>query len=252
MIEVNKELILAELEMDKTELHIIDDDLGIYDLLKDYFDDTSYFLTASDTPKKGIDYVKSHNVGLVILDLMMPGMDGFEVCKKLRENNQDLPVIMLTAKKSDFDRIVGLELGADDYMSKPFNPRELLARIKTIFRRIERSTRKGNAPENFKNIIYSSTWNIKMDVDSRTVTRNGKKIDFTTTEFDLLKSLLQNAGIVQSRDALMDKIRGIDFDSFDRTIDVFISKLRQKLGDNPRDSEIIKTVRNIGYIFPAL
>jgi DNA-binding response OmpR family regulator len=237
--------------MDKTELHIIDDDLGIYDLLKDFFDDTPYFLTASNSPQKGIEYVKNNRVELVILDLMMPGMDGFEVCKKLRENNQDLPIIMLTAKKSDFDRIVGLELGADDYMSKPFNPRELLARIKTIFRRLERSERK-EGQENSKNIIYSPTWDIKMDIDSRTVTRNGNVIDFTSTEFDLLKSLMQNAGIVQSRDTLMDKIRGIDLDSFDRTIDVFVSKLRQKLRNNADESEIIKTVRSIGYIFPEL
>jgi DNA-binding response OmpR family regulator len=240
--------------MEKTEIHIIDDDLGIYDLLKDFFDDTPYFLTASETPQNGINYVKSNNVGLVILDLMMPGMDGFEVCKKLRENNQNLPIIMLTAKKSDFDRIVGLELGADDYMSKPFNPRELLARIKTIFRRMERSERleKTENRETGKNVIYSPAWDIKMDIDSRTVTRNGREIDFTSTEFDLLKSLMQNAGIVQSRDALMDKIRGIDLDSFDRTIDVFISKLRQKLRADAREGEIIRTVRSIGYIYPEL
>ena len=237
--------------MDKTEIHIIDDDLGIYDLLKDFFEDTPYFLTASDIPQKGINYVRSNNVGLVILDLMLPGMDGFEVCKKLRESNQNLPIIMLTAKKSDFDRIVGLELGADDYMSKPFNPRELLARIKTIFRRMERSERI-ESKETGKNVIYSPTWDIKMDIDSRTVTRNGVEIDFTSTEFDLLKSLMHNAGIVQSRDTLMDKIRGIDLDSFDRTIDVFISKLRQKLRADAREGEIIKTVRSIGYIFPEL
>lgn len=238
--------------MEKTELHIIDDDLGIYDLLKDFFDDTPYFLTASNDPVKGVEYVNTHPVELVILDLMMPGMDGFETCRKLRENNPDLPVIMLTAKKSDIDRIVGLELGADDYMAKPFNPRELLARIKTIFRRLERSARLGSKGEAPKNVIFSPAWDIKMELDSRQVSRNGRAIDFTTTEFDLLQTLMENAGIVQSRDNLMDKIRGIDFNSFDRTIDVFISKIRQKIGDNNKDNEIIRTVRGIGYIFPVL
>lgn len=239
--------------MEKTELHIIDDDIGIYELLKDFFEDTPYFLTASDDPQRGLEYVKYHNVRLVILDLMMPGMDGFEVCKKLRENNRDIPIIFLTAKKNDFDKIVGLEIGADDYLLKPFNPRELMARIKTIFRRIERSSRiEGYTKEDNKAIIYSPAWKIKMDIDSRKVTRYEKVIDFTSTEFDLLKNLMENVGIVQSRDVLMDKIRGIDFNSFDRTIDVFISRVRQKLGDNSREPEIIKTVRSIGYLFPSL
>jgi DNA-binding response OmpR family regulator len=245
------------IKMEKIELHIIDDDIGIYDLLKDFFEETPFELTASEEPQQGINYVKNHNVELVILDLMMPGMDGFEVCKKLREYNQDIPIIMLTAKKSEFDRIVGLELGADDYLLKPFNPRELLARVKTILRRLERNNRlteinEKSPREEFRKTIYSQTWNIKLDIDSRRVTRNERTIDLTSTEFDLLRSLMENAGIVQSRDALLDKIRGIDFTSFDRTIDVFISRIRQKIGDNTRDPEIIKTVRSIGYLFPVL
>lgn len=235
----------------KTELHIIDDDLLIHELLNDFLLDTNFSLTGSDEPEKGIEYVKNNEVALVILDLMMPGMDGFEVCRKLRENDPDLPVIMLTAKKNDIDRIVGLELGADDYLAKPFNPRELLARIKTILRRVERSERIDKKNEESKNLILVKKWKIQMDLDSRTVTRENREIDFTTTEFDLLQTLIENNGIVQSRESLMDKIRGIEFNSIDRTIDVFISKIRHKIGDTNKDAEIIKTVRGIGYIFTA-
>ena len=117
---------------------------------------------------------------------------------------------------------------------------------------MERSTRAEKKIEAPRNVIYSPTWDIKMEFDSRQVSRHGQMVDFTTTEFDLLQTLMENSGIVQSRDSLMDKIRGIDFNSFDRTVDVFISKIRQKLGDNPKEAEIIKTVRSIGYIFPVL
>jgi two-component system phosphate regulon response regulator OmpR len=232
------------------KLHLIDDDEDLHELLQTYFEDMQIGLTASETPQKGIDYVKNNPVDLVILDLMLPGMDGFEVCKKLREENPLLPIIMLTAKGDDFNKIVGLELGADDYMSKPFNPRELLARIKTILRRVERTSAAGLSRD--ENIIYSPTWDFSLNLDSREVILKGRVLDFTATEFDLLKSLMENAGIVQSRDSLMNKVKGIDFEAFDRSIDVYISKLRQKLGDDPKKPEIIKTVWGIGYIFPKL
>lgn len=230
-------------------IHLIDDDEDLHDLLKTYFEDMQIELTASETPQKGITYVKENEPDLVILDLMLPGMDGFEVCKRLREINPDIPIIMLTAKGDDFNKIVGLELGADDYMSKPFNPRELLARIKTIMRRFERSTNNKIKDEN---VLYSPTWEISLNMDSREVKLKGRHVDFTATEFDLLKSLMENAGIVQSRDSLMNKVKGIDFEAFDRSIDVYISKLRQKLGDDPKNSEIIKTVWGVGYIFSKL
>jgi two-component system phosphate regulon response regulator OmpR len=232
------------------KIHLIDDDEDLHELLQTYFEDMQIELTASETPKKGIEYLKHNEVDIVILDLMLPGMDGFEVCKKLREENPLLPIIMLTAKGDDFNKIVGLELGADDYMSKPFNPRELLARIKTILRRVER-TSSVNPPKE-ENILYSPTWDFTLNLDSREVIHKDKVLDFTATEFDLLKSLMENAGIVQSRDSLMNKVKGIDFEAFDRSIDVYISKLRQKLGDDPKKPEIIKTVWGIGYIFSKL
>ncbi len=226
---------------------MIDDDIDIFELLEEYFQGTQFKLTHSEDPYKGIEYIFSHKVDLLILDLMLPGMDGLDVCKKIREKDDLLPIIMLTARKDDFNKIVGLELGADDYMSKPFNPRELIARIKTIMRRFEKTSDKNNNL-NSTNLITSTSKDIIMNLDSREVTFKNEIIEFTTTEFELLKCLMENAGIVQSRDNLMNKVKGIDFDSFDRSIDVFISKLRQKLHDKTK-GEIIKTVRGIGYVF---
>lgn len=232
------------------KLYLIDDDEDLHELLKVYFDDLQIELLGAETPSKGIEYLEKNTVDLVILDLMLPEMDGFEVCKRLRQINPDLPIIMLTAKTNDFDKIVGLELGADDYLAKPFNPRELFARIKTILRRVERANSKTEVKK--QNVLHSSTWDITLNLDSREVTHKGNLIEFTTTEFELLKCLMENAKIVQTRDALMNKVRGIDFEAFDRSIDVYISKIRQKLEDDPKKNEIIKTVWGVGYIFSKL
>ena len=230
-------------------IHLIDDDEDLHELLKTYFEDVQMSLTASENPLDGIEYVKENNPDLVILDLMLPGIDGFEVCKRLREINKNIPIIMLTAKGDDFNKIVGLEIGADDYMSKPFNPRELLARIKTIMRRVERYS---NNEEKENNFLISKVWDITLNLDSREVTTKGKLVEFTATEFDLLRTLMENVGIVQSRDTLMNKVKGIDFEAFDRSIDVYISKIRQKLGDDSKNPEIIKTVWGVGYIFSKI
>lgn len=232
------------------KLYLIDDDEDLHELLKVYFDDLQIELLGAETPSKGIEYLEKNIVDLVILDLMLPEMDGFEVCKRLRQINPDLPIIMLTAKTNDFDKIVGLELGADDYLAKPFNPRELFARIKTILRRVERANSKTEVKK--QNVLHSPTWDITLNLDSREVTHKGNLLEFTTTEFELLKCLMENAKIVQTRDALMNKVRGIDFEAFDRSIDVYISKIRQKLEDDPKKNEIIKTVWGVGYIFSKL
>ena len=230
------------------KLHLIDDDEKLHELLKLYFEDVQIEMTGSETPLKGIEYVKNNVVDLVILDLMLPEMDGFEVCKRLRVDKPDIPILMLTAKGDDLNKIIGLELGADDYLAKPFNPRELLARIKSILRRTERS----KEPAKEDQILYSPLWDIKIDNAARTVKHKNELIEFTATEFDLLKCFIQNPGIVYSRESLMDKIKGIEFEAFDRSIDVHISKIRQKLGDNAKNPEIIKTVWGIGYIMPKL
>ena len=228
-------------------IHLIDDDEELHDLLKVYFEDVNINLTASELPSKGIEYIKNNKVDLIILDLMLPEMDGFEVCKKIRTFNPDIPIIMLTAKGDDINKIIGLELGADDYIAKPFNPRELLARVKSIMRRFEKT--KNQIKEN---TIVSESWDIVLNLDSREVVHKGNIVDFTAMEFDLLKFLMENAKIVQSRDSLMNKLKGYDSESFDRSIDVYISKIRQKIDDDPKKGEIIKTVWGIGYVFSKL
>lgn len=231
-----------------TKIHLIDDDLELHDLLKTYFEYSAIDLSVSETPSQGLEYLDHHAVELLILDLMLPEMDGFEVCKRVRQDHPLLPIIMLTAKGDDLNKILGLEMGADDYMSKPFNPRELEARIKTILRRIERVEKHKDAQSN--SILSSEKWELELNLDAREVSFKGQKIEFTATEFDVLKALMEHQGMVQSRDALMNHTKGTDWESFDRSIDMYISKIRQKLEENPKKPEMIKTVWGIGYIFP--
>lgn len=231
-----------------TKIHLIDDDLELHDLLKTYFEYSSIELSVSETPSQGLDYLNTHAVELLILDLMLPEMDGFEVCKRVRQEHPLLPIIMLTAKGDDLNKILGLEMGADDYMSKPFNPRELEARIKTILRRIERIEKHKDAQNN--SLLRSDKWDLELNLDAREVSFKGQKIEFTATEFDVLKALIEHQGMVQSRDALMNHTKGTDWESFDRSIDMYISKIRQKLEENPKKPDMIKTVWGIGYIFP--
>lgn len=229
-------------------VHMIDDDEDMHELLADYFEDENIAFTSSASPSEGLKHLQKHPIDLVLLDFMMPELDGFETYRRLREQHPLLPVIMLTAKKDDYNKIVGLELGIDDYLAKPFNPRELLARIKTIMRRFERSQQFHAEHPQFKHLV-SDKHEIKINVDGRQVWRANAEVELTSTEFDMLLCLMENAGVVLSRESLMNKVRGLDFDAFDRTIDVFISRLRQKLGDNPKKPEMIKTVRGVGYLF---
>ena len=228
------------------QIHLIDDDTHLHELLQTYFSGSPLEFTASETPSMGLAWLEQHPVDLVILDLMLPEMDGFEVCRRIRAKHPSLPVIMLTARGDDLNTILGLELGADDYMSKPFNPRELEARIKSILRRSDR-----DQPSPANNLLRSEKHQLQVDLDAHTVTHQGQLLDLTPTEFDLLHCLLENRGIVQSRDSLIQKLRGYDWESLDRSIDMHISKLRQKMGDTSKKPEIIKTVWGIGYIFPA-
>lgn len=179
---------------------------------------------------------------LMVLDLMLPGEDGFSICRRIRARSA-IPILMLTARKEDIDRIIGLELGADDYLGKPFNPRELTARIRAILRRTS-----GTAKPPSETIAFDE-WQI--DPPRRTVERQGEDIPFTSSEYDLLLVLVTNANRVLSRDWLLDQTQGRSAEPFDRSIDVQISRLRRKLGDNPKSPRLIKTVRNGGYIFTA-
>ena len=217
---------------------VIDDDPKLASLLVEYLEGRGLFVEKAATGREGLERRRSGSFDLVVLDVMMPEMDGFTVLKELRKESE-IPVIMLTARTEDFDRIVGLELGADDYLNKPFNPRELLARIHAILRR--------SNPQKEENSLVAS--GIRMVVNKRKVW--SREVDLTATEFDLLRVLLANAGRVIARERLMELARGQEFAAFDRSVDVHISNLRRKLGDSSKKSQMIKTIRGVGYLIPC-
>ena len=179
---------------------------------------------------------------LVILDVMLPGKDGFEVCRAVRQQYRGV-ILMLTARDEDFDQILGLELGADDYIAKPVQPRVLLARIKALLRRLPAPSEQDNASDQ---LIFG---NFRISQSTRTASLGSQNIDLTTAEFDLLWLLASHAGNVLSRDDLLQELRGIGFDGLDRSIDARISRLRKKLNDDPENPTRIKTVRGKGYLF---
>jgi two-component system response regulator CpxR len=219
---------------------VIDDDPKLASLLVEYLEGRGLLVEKAANGLDGLERRRSGSFDLIVLDVMMPGMDGFTVLKELRKESQ-IPVIMLTARTEDFDRIVGLELGADDYLNKPFNPRELLARIHAILRR--------SNPKMEAEVLSAS--GIRMEIKKRKVWAGEEEVDLTATEFDLLRVLLSNAGRVIARERMMELARGQDFAAFDRSIDVHISNLRKKLGDSSKRSQMIKTIRGVGYLIPC-
>jgi len=216
---------------------LIDDDTRLHELLSSYLEQNGLHVTAAPDGPRGLAALEVGTFDVVLLDLMMPGMDGIEVCRRIRQKNT-IPVLMLTARGDETDRVVGLEIGADDYVSKPFSPRELLARIKAVLRRAR--------PEATGERIVVG--DIAIDVPGRTVTVAGSAIELTGLEFDLLCALARRPGRVVARDALLSEAGRGDVSVGERTVDVHVSHLRQKLGDDPRSPRLIKTVRGIGYV----
>ena len=223
--------------MNKTIL-IIDDDKKLNHLLSDYFSKFGFKVTAVTHPDEGLKILKRELPDIIILDIMLPKMDGFEVCKEIRKE-YSVPIIMLTARGEVTDRIVGLELGADDYLPKPFEPRELVARIQSVLRRSSEDLKSG--------IIKFGR--LVVDIEKHSVLLDGENVDLTTMEFEILSLFIRNPGKVFTRDHLMDRIRGIEWEAFDRSIDVLISRLRQKLNDHPEEPSFIKTIWGTGYKF---
>lgn len=213
---------------------IVDDAPNIVELLRMYLEGDGYAtLVATDGPA-AVEVHRKHRPDLVILDLMLPGMDGFEVCRAIRRES-DTPVIMLTARTDDVDAIVGLELGADDYVTKPFNPRALMARVKAILRRTDGTVRLGRPIE---------VGSLRIDPRRREVTVGEQSVELRGREFDLLAALARDPGIVLSRDALLEDVWGTDFPGETRTVDVHVSELRKKLGSS---GPTIESVRGVGY-----
>jgi two-component system OmpR family response regulator len=220
---------------------VIDDDPGLTGLLAEYLQARGLQVLSAPDGDQGIAQLRAGGIDLVILDVMMPGKDGFEVCREIRAESA-VPVIMLTARGDELDRIVGLELGADDYLPKPFNPRELLARIRAVLRR------RGGGPEDGEVLQAAG---LRLDPERRELRVDGERVELTTTEFEILRVLVGSAGRVVPRERLMELARGPDWAAFERSVDVHISHLRRKLGDEPRSPRRIKTVRGVGYMVPA-
>jgi DNA-binding response OmpR family regulator len=227
--------------MDK--ILIIDDDIKLVKNIETYLKDFGYQTEAALNGIEGLQRVKSFQPDLVILDLMMPEMDGLEVCKEIRKDNP-VPVLMLTARGKESDVIVGLEVGADDYLTKPFSLRELVARIKAALRRTKAVQTASASKE--KILVCGD---LVIDPARREVVKKKKKITLTSTEFNLLWLLASNPGIVFSRDRLLDELRERELEPFDRSIDAHISHLRKKIEDSPKDPKYILTVWSTGYKF---
>ncbi|OGG94038.1 MAG: DNA-binding response regulator [Candidatus Lambdaproteobacteria bacterium RIFOXYD2_FULL_50_16] len=218
---------------------IIDDDEKLVGLLNEYLTGFGYLVESCIDPRQGLEKLGQNPPELVILDVMMPHIDGFEVLKRIRANS-DLPVIMLTARGDLTDRVVGLEIGADDYLSKPFEPRELAARIQTVLRR----SNLARSP-----IDQLDFGPLHLNLKSHQVTLAGQKLDLTSTEFELLRLFAQHPGEVLSRDLILEKVAGIEWESYNRSIDVLVSRLRHKLDDDPKHPRFLKTVWGSGYLF---
>ncbi|HEY1086096.1 MAG TPA: response regulator transcription factor [Archangium sp.] len=214
---------------------LIDDDVRLPDLLREYLEQNGVSLSHAPDGPRGLVMLEQGAYDAVLLDVMMPGMDGLEVCRKIR-GKSNVPVIMLTARGDETDRVVGLEMGADDYVGKPFSPRELLARLRAVLRR--------SRPEVMSEQLTAG--DIAVDVPARTATLKGQALDLTGIEFDILVALVRRAGRVVPRDALLSEAGRSDVVVGERTVDVHISHLRQKLNDDP--PRLIKTVRGVGYV----
>jgi two-component system response regulator CpxR len=220
---------------------IIDDDVELCTLVGEYLHAEGFTVESVHDGENGLQRATGSGYLLVVLDVMLPGINGFEVLRRIRATSR-LPVLLLTARGEDVDRIVGLEIGADDYLPKPFNPRELVARIRAILRRTHGDKSVPSTPEIVR------VGEIELDPATRSVRRDGQPVDLTSVEFNLLEVLLREAGRVVPRERLVNAVLSRKFSPFDRSIDMHVSKVRKKLGDTDAD-EHIKTIRGVGYIF---
>ena len=217
---------------------IIDDDEKLNRLLTDFLAEFGFKTLTATHPEEGLKKLNQKSPDLVILDVMLPGMDGFEVCKTIRQQSL-VPIIMLTARGELMDKVVGLELGADDYLPKPFEPRELVARIHSVLRRTKKVDQ--TRPQSFGRL--------EIDFSRHLGKLDGDILDLTTNEFAALALLAGNPGKVFNRDEILQELRGIDCDAFNRSVDITMSRLRQKLNDDPKSPDFIKTVWGTGYVF---
>lgn len=229
--------------MAKEKILIVDDEEHIIELLKFNLLNAGYEILTANNGIDAVKIAKSEKPNLLLLDLMLPGIDGFDVCKEIKRNNEmkNTSIIMLTAKGEELDKILGLELGADDYITKPFSVRELLARVKAVLRRT-------NSFSEAEEEVYNSE-NLKVDFERHEVYVNGEKVDLTLKEFELLQILIKNKGKILKRETLLDKIWGYEYIGETRTVDVHIRYLRKKIEEDDKNPRFIETIRGVGYRF---
>ncbi|MGQ0578039.1 MAG: osmolarity response regulator transcription factor OmpR [Betaproteobacteria bacterium] len=230
-----------------TNILVVDDDQRLRDLLNRYLAEQGFGVHAVANGHAMERVMGRESVDMIILDLMLPGEDGMSICRRLRAGGKRTPIIMLTAKGDEADRIAGLDIGADDYLPKPFNPRELVARIKAVMRRQSPASAPPGAPDETKAPVRFGPFEINLA--NRTLTRNGKNVGLTTGEFAMLKALVTHPRTPLSRDRLMELARGREYGVFDRSIDVQVSRLRRLLEEDPASPRYIQTVWGVGYVF---
>lgn len=228
--------------MNNKKILVVEDEKRILDVVKAYLEKEGFKVKTAIDGKEALDLFNSETFHLIILDLMLPIISGEKVCNHIRTSS-DIPIIMLTAKVDEDDKIEGLAIGADDYVTKPFSPRELVSRVKALLRR---SYRDSNPL--FEKLSFNNK-DLEVDIDKMEVKKDGKVILLTTNEFKILSALLTNPGQVFSREQLIEKAFGIDYEGFDRTIDTHIKNIRQKIEDNPKEPKYILTVYGVGYKF---
>jgi two-component system, OmpR family, response regulator CpxR len=234
---------LAEKERTADRILIIDDDKELCELVTEYLRPEGFEVESAYDAEQGMQRVFSREYAAVVLDVMLPGSNGFEVLRQIRSQSA-IPVLMLTARGEEVDRIVGLEIGADDYLPKPFNPRELVARIRAILRRTNPTRLAGSKPLMVGDVL--------LDSGSRTVERAGEPIELTSVEFSILEILLRSAGSIVTREDLYKRVLDRDLSPYDRSIDMHISNLRKKLGHTIGKVERIKTIRSTGYVYAVV
>lgn len=221
---------------------VVEDDADILQLLRFTLESAHFDVVTASTGSAGLEAARRHLPALVLLDLMLPGMSGFDICRELKRHQEtsSIPVIMLTARSEEVDRIVGLELGADDYVTKPFSPRELVLRIRAVLKRVTLSTDHAHARDSL------SVDGLSLDAEAHRVMLDAKEIILTATEFRLLHELVRNKGRVRTRDQLLNTVWGYEFEGYARTVDTHMRRLRQKIG---RFADRIETIRGVGYRF---
>lgn len=230
-------------ETERLHIMLVEDDMSLAEWFSDYLTEHGYLVTLVNRGDAAIELIREDQPDLVVLDIMLPVKDGFDVCREVRGFYHG-PILMMTARDQEMDEVLGLELGADDYVTKPIKPRAMLSRVKALLRRV--NNQEKSTPESESCLQFGQ---FHLDANSRTTLLNGYKVPISSNEFDVLWYLAQSAGQVVNRNELVKAIRGIDYDGFDRSMDIIVSRLRKKLGDDANNPFRIKTIWGQGYLF---